>query len=656
MYSQHTITRMKTFMNEINTFIMNKQQSSADYFRQIGESGAVAEVILPSAAPVVSDRIQQMDSHLEELITKLNTEQRKVYDIVTMRLQTQHSSSSDEERLSAGGAILLTGPGGSGKSYVIKALELYCNLHQTQSGMTVRESAPLFGPIAKMAYTGVAAFAIGGSTLHRGLSIPMDTVDEKYVVSAEVQRNLARNMLPVRLLVIDEFSFIGTALFFIISQHIRSSRLRDTDVLDRLSVSSAVGSAIRNAANWGGMVVLFCGDPFQLRPVLAKSLTLYPNLNTVQSLNINAIDRLGLNLWHCIDTVIILDRPQRQSSDHDFAQLLNRIRLGNLHPDDIKTLELRRCRDISPLVQSFPDIVQVYGTNRQVTQANMERMRLLSPLYISWARHSISEANLRIKAVSNYFDSKEFRHAALSYNNPKKRTQLHDAAVMLVVGARVSLCYNLSVEVGLVNGAIGTVYDIIPFNYSNNNELEISQQLSVTSKDVAAEQNLRPFIVLVQFDEAYYSNDAPSLLDEIKRVVPIMSTASHYSFLLHIPSKRIRVTREQIPLRLSYAMTVHKTQGLTFSSILIDLASASRFPGGVYVALSRVRRLKDVHIIGARISLKCFIPNKTLLEEYDRLIALSQTTTQRYSNIDSVQINNSRQTQLPPLLQSWPQE
>lgn len=51
----------------------------------------------------------------------------------------------------------------------------------------------------------------------------------------------------------------------------------------------------------------------------------------------------------------------------------------------------------------------------------------------------------------------------------------------------------------------------------------------------------------------------------------------------------------QYPLRLAYAMTIHKSQGLTLDRALIDIRAA-REPGQAYVALSRVRNLEGLYL------------------------------------------------------------
>ena len=76
-------------------------------------------------------------------------------------------------------------------------------------------------------------------------------------------------------------------------------------------------------------------------------------------------------------------------------------------------------------------------------------------------------------------------------------------------------------------------------------------------------------------------------------------------------------TRRQFPLQNSFALTVHKAQGITLPKISTFLDNQFFAPGQAYVALSRARYWNDVQI--PCLSRNAFIVDQSLVQEYARL-------------------------------------
>ena len=74
------------------------------------------------------------------------------------------------------------------------------------------------------------------------------------------------------------------------------------------------------------------------------------------------------------------------------------------------------------------------------------------------------------------------------------------------------------------------------------------------------------------------------------RIVPIAPESSTFHY------HRVHGTRIQLPLRLAYALTVHKSQGATLPAVHLTLSALTvqRTPALAFVGLSRVRRIEDL--------------------------------------------------------------
>ena len=174
--------------------------------------------------------------------------------------------------------------------------------------------------------------------------------------------------------------------------------------------------------------------------------------------------------------------------------------------------------------------------------------------------------------------------------------------LFLCIGARVMLTRNLWTEKGLCNGSMGIVKDIV---YSEGDT-----------------PPLLPISVIVRFDTSY---SGPSFLENESFCVPIVPVTNTSD--VHGSTHE----RQQLPIRLSWAITIHKSQGLTLDKAWIDLGITERFIGlAYYVAVSRVRKLTDLIIEPMTLERLRDIKNKNnykyRIAEEERLQSLAKLT------------------------------
>ena len=119
-----------------------------------------------------------------------------------------------------------------------------------------------------------------------------------------------------------------------------------------------------------------------------------------------------------------------------------------------------------------------------------------------------------------------------------------DPIICLAHGAHVMLTANLWVTMGLVNGAMGTIVAIC---YTGSG---VPPQL--------------PIAVMVRFD----SYSGPVYSDGTVPITPIRRTWL---------TSGVQCSRLQLPLKLAWAVTIHKAQGLTLDKVVIDVGKKN-FP------------------------------------------------------------------------------
>ena len=93
---------------------------------------------------------------------------------------------------------------------------------------------------------------------------------------------------------------------------------------------------------------------------------------------------------------------------------------------------------------------------------------------------------------------------------------------------------------------------------------------------------------------------------------------------------KVKASISQIPLRLAYAMTVHKSQGMSMDVAVMDLSKAFEYGQG-YVALSRVRRLSGVYLTG--LNTRALEVHPEILEKDKEFRAASEAAREAFGDM-----------------------
>ncbi|NBU22987.1 MAG: helicase [Actinobacteria bacterium] len=309
------------------------------------------------------------------------------------------------------------------------------------------------------------------------------------------------------------------------------------DLMDGIDRALRIARGRRNLPFGGAQVVMF-GDPYQLAPVPPRD----PQERAYMEENYRSGWFFDAHVFRDAGLERFELSEIFRQSDSNFKEILNAIRDGSVTQDMLDHINQAGNR-----FPPHPDVIKLATINDTVNAVNAQRMNLIPG------------------------DAKVFR-ATYSEGaaNAFGRVLPAETELYLKVGAQVMFIKNDDGTGGKrwVNGTIGHVVDLkksgIVVVEVDGEEFEVGP---------ATWEKVR-YEVEEDFDEA---------TGKVKEVLVPITLAEF----------------KQIPLRLAWAVTVHKSQGQTYDEVQIDMGRGAFSPGQTYVALSRVRSLEGLYLTRA---------------------------------------------------------
>ena len=333
---------------------------------------------------------------------------------------------------------------------------------------------------------------------------------------------------------------------------------RNTDILiiDEMSMMSKrmfellnhIGIRIRKCGKpFGGIQLIGSGDFYQLPPVGDR--------NDPDSM----MFCFESPLWGGVfDEQVLLDKLFRQK-DEKYIDILHQVREGSLNKEAFDALNerVKKCKTLSSSDAKYT--VHLFPTKTKANEMNMYNLEKIDEPEKSFqAIENVPEehkkkTNVKSKTTTTTTTTNKEKEKHQFELNGIYKNALFEKRLVLKKGCKVMCIVNLDVDNEIVNGSVGTVINFRSSTKEEDNDME--------------------YYPIVQFENG------------ITKLITSNSWMNENQYEI-----------KQIPLILAWGITIHKSQGASLNSAIIDLGRNVFESGQSYVALSRVRSLEGLYL------------------------------------------------------------
>ena len=433
-------------------------------------------------------------------------------------------------------------------------------------------------PVAVTASTGIAATHMNGTTIHSWSGIGIkDELSDRDLTNLSRKQFLADRLKDTAVLIIDEISMLHAKQLNLVNQVLKHVR--------------------KNDAAFGGIQVVVAGDFFQLPPIGSKGESNREKFAFMSEAWLDA-------KFH----ICYLSEQHRQVSEAangglDLDDILNQIRRQEVSFEAIAALEATFDQNV--------DIkrTRLYTHNLNVNKINDKELAALDGDMMRFEATSTGDSKL--------------------VETLKKTVRTQDDLV-LKVGAKVMFIKNNS-ELGVSNGTMGELIGFAAVKIDDSKDTS-DDLIEDTAQDAIAKNTKN------KAKKDKESKEKPKDEKPTTQKMPVVRLnsgreviAEPEEWIIEDETGDVLASYLQVPLCLAWAITIHKSQGMTLEAAEIDLSRTFELGQG-YVALSRLKSLAGLQLLGMNDMSLQLDPLARGADK--RFLALSEEADANYAMLD----------------------
>lgn len=433
-------------------------------------------------------------------------------------------------------------------------------------------------PVAVTASTGIAATHMNGTTIHSWSGIGIkDELSDRDLTNLSRKQFLADRLKDTAVLIIDEISMLHAKQLNLVNQVLKHVR--------------------KNDAAFGGIQVVVAGDFFQLPPIGSKGESNREKFAFMSEAWLDA-------KFH----ICYLSEQHRQVSEAangglDLDDILNQIRRQEVTFEAIAALEATFDQNV--------DInrTRLYTHNLNVNKINDKELAALDGDMMRFEATATGDSKL--------------------VETLKKTVRTQDDLV-LKVGAKVMFIKNNS-ELGVSNGTMGELIGFAAVKIDDSKDTS-DDLIEDTAQDAIAKNTKN------KAKKDKESKEKPKDKKPTTQKMPVVRLnsgreviAEPEEWIIEDETGDVLASYLQVPLCLAWAITIHKSQGMTLEAAEIDLSRTFELGQG-YVALSRLKSLAGLQLLGMNDMSLQLDPLARGADK--RFLALSEEADANYAMLD----------------------